>query len=172
LTAKSQVPDKIQGFEKGANDYIVKPFSAEEVLARIKSQLKFKRLRDKLLRANLNLKGQRKVLTDTSKVKVEAVKEFLDENYNDDITREELAEEAGMSPDHLGKMFKQYTDVKISDYINQKRVEHAAQQLRDTQLKIIDIAFNVGFGSLRSFNQVFRDMMGDSPSNYRKKNKN
>jgi signal transduction histidine kinase/DNA-binding response OmpR family regulator len=172
LTAKSQVPDKIQGFEKGANDYIIKPFSAEEVLARIKSQLKFKRLRDKLLIANLNLKGQRKILTDTSKVKVEAVKEFLEENYIEDITREELAEEAGMSPDHLGKMFKQYTGVKISDYINQRRVEDAAGQLLETQMKIIDIAFNVGFGSLRSFNQVFRDMMGDSPSNYRKKNKN
>jgi transcriptional regulator GlxA family with amidase domain len=51
-------------------------------------------------------------------------------------------------------------------------VEDAAGQLLETQMKIIDIAFNVGFGSLRSFNQVFRDMMGDSPSNYRKKNKN
>ena len=99
------------------------------------------------------------------------MKEFLDENYDDDITREELAAEADMSPDHLGKMFKQYIGVKISDYINQRRVEDAAEQLRDTQIKIIDIAFNVGFGSLRSFNQVFRDIMGDSPSNYRKKNK-
>jgi signal transduction histidine kinase/CheY-like chemotaxis protein/AraC-like DNA-binding protein len=171
LTAKSQVADKIQGFEKGANDYIIKPFSAEEVLARIKSQLKFKLLRDKLLRANLNLKGRRKILTDTSKVKVEVVKEFLDENYDEDISREDLAAEAGMSPDHLGKMFKQYTGAKISDYINQRRVEDAARQLQGTRSKIIDIAFDVGFGSLRSFNQVFRDLMGDSPSNYRKKHK-
>ncbi|MBT6616329.1 MAG: helix-turn-helix transcriptional regulator, partial [Deltaproteobacteria bacterium] len=58
---------------------------------------------------NLNLKGQRKVLTDTSKVKIELVKEFLEENYNEDISREDLAAEADMSPDHLGKMFKQYT---------------------------------------------------------------
>jgi len=169
LTAKSQVPDKLQGFEKGANDYIVKPFSAEEVLARIKSQLRFKLLRDKLLRANLNLKGRKKVLTDTSKIKIKAVKEFLDENYIEDSTRDELAAEAGMSPDHLGKMFKQYTGVKISAYINQRRVEDAARQLRGTRLKIIDIAFDVGFGSLRSFNQVFRDVMGESPSSYRKK---
>ncbi len=171
LTAKSQVTDKIQGLEKGANDYIIKPFSAEEVLSRIKSQLKFKLLRDKLLRANLNLKGQRKILTDTSKVKIEAVKEFLDENYDEDIYREDLAAEAGMSPDHLGKMFKQYAGVTISDYINQRRVEDAARQLQETRLKIVDIAFEVGFGSLRSFNQVFRDIMGDTPSNYRKKNK-
>lgn len=171
LTAKSQVTDKLQGFEKGANDYIIKPFSAKEVLARIKSQLKFKLLRDKLLRANLNLKGQRKILSDTSKMKIEAVKEFLDENYDEDISREDLAAEAGMSPDHLGKMFKQYAGVKISDYINQKRVEEAARQLQETQSKIIDIAFDVGFGSLRSFNQVFRDLMGENPSNYRKKSK-
>ena len=171
LTAKSQVTDKIQGFEKGANDYIIKPFSAEEVLARIKSQLKFKLLRDKLLRANLNLKGRRKILTDASKVKIKAVKEFLDENYDEDIYREDLAAEVGMSPDHLGKMFRQYAGVKISDYINQRRVEDAARQLQETRSKIVDIAFDVGFGSLRSFNQVFRDLMGDTPSNYRK-NKN
>ncbi len=168
LTARSQVPERLEGFERGANDYIIKPFSAEEVLARIKSQVKLKLLRDKLVRANLNLKGQRKILTDTTKAKIEAVKEFLDENYDEDISRDHLAQEAGMSPDHLGKMFKQYTGDKISDYVNNLRVQEAARQLRETRLKIIDIAFNVGFGSLRSFNKAFRDLMGDSPSNYRK----
>ncbi|MFH2130311.1 MAG: response regulator [bacterium] len=168
LTAKSNVPDKIQGFRKGANDYIIKPFNPEEVLARIKSQLRFKLLRDKLLTANLNLQGKRKVLTDTSMVKIAVVKEFLEENYIEDTSRDDLAAVAGMSPDHLGRMFKQYTGVKISDYINRKRVDDAARQLRETDLNIVDIAFSVGFGSLRSFNQVFRSMMGESPSSYRK----
>lgn len=171
LTAKSHAPDKVQGFEKGANDYIIKPFDAEEVLARIISQLKFKSLRDKLIRANLNLKGKRKVLTEPSKAKIKVVKEFLEENFYEDILRDDLAKVAQMSPDHLGKMFKQYTGVKISDYVKQIRIKEASRQLKETNIKIIDIAFNVGFGSLRSFNQVFRDMVNDSPSNYRKKSK-
>lgn len=169
LTARADVPDKIQGFEKGANDYIIKPFSAEEVLSRIKSQLSFKVLRDKLIRNNLNLKGKRKILTDVSMIRIEAVKEFLNDNYAEDFSREDLASMAKMSPDHLGKMFKQYTGVKLSDYINHKRVEEASRQLQETSLKIVDIAFDVGFGSLRSFNQVFREVTGDSPSDYRKK---
>lgn len=170
LTAKSQVPDKVVGFDKGANDYIVKPFNAEEVLARIKAQLKLKLLRDKLIKVNLNLKGKRKILTDESKIKIEMVKEFLNDNYQEDIFRDELASVADMSPDHLGKLFKQSTGEKISDYINKRRIEDASKQLTNSRTKIVDIAYNVGFGSLRSFNQVFRDIMGDSPSNFRKKN--
>ena len=169
LTAKSHAPDKIKGFEKGANDYIIKPFNAEEVLARIRSHLKIKSLRDRLVRANLNLKGQKKILTESSKLKIEMVKTFLDENFYEDISRDDLASVAQMSPDHMGKMFKQFTGEKISGYINQRRIKEALRQLKQTDAKVIDIAFDVGFGSLRSFNQVFRDLTGDTPSKYRKK---
>ena len=99
------------------------------------------------------------------------VKEFLDENFYEDILRDDLAAVAKMSPDHLGKMFKQYTGMKISDYVKQIRIKEASRLLKETDTKIIDIAFDMGFGSLRSFNQVFRDILNDSPSNYRRKSK-
>ena len=116
------------------------------------------------LRTNKNVKS----VTDTTKVKIETVKEYLKENYSYDISREGLASAMDMSPDHLGRMFKQFTGEKISEYINKIRVEEASKRLRDTDEKIIDIAFNVGFESLRTFNNVFTNIMKMSPSQYRK----
>jgi len=73
-----------------------------------------------------------------------------------------------MSPDHLGRMFKQYTGSKISEHLNSKRIEAACKELRETDRKIIDVAFGVGFDTLRTFNKVFLDSVGTNPTNYRK----
>lgn len=56
LTAKAEMSKKVEGIEKGANDYIVKPFNPKELLARVKSQIELKSLRDKLVLSNHRLK--------------------------------------------------------------------------------------------------------------------
>lgn len=167
LTARSATSDKVEGIEKGANDYITKPFSPEELSARIKSQLKFRLLKEKVL-SNLKSIQAKKSITENTRVKIETVKEFLRENYSDDISRIGLADAVKMSPDHLGRTFKESTGEKISEYLNRIRITEASTRLRETNDKIIDIAFEIGFSNLRTFNKVFRDMMGDTPSVFRK----
>ncbi|MDY6933935.1 MAG: ATP-binding protein [Spirochaetota bacterium] len=56
LTAKADIPMKVKGIKKGANDYIVKPFNPKELLARVDSQIELKILRDRLIEANRILK--------------------------------------------------------------------------------------------------------------------
>jgi AraC-like DNA-binding protein len=112
--------------------------------------------------------GRKTVVTSLTEEKLERVLEFLRENYTSDISREGLAAAIGMSGDHMSRMFKAYTGKKINDYINELRVEAAAEKLRTTDEKIIDIAFSVGFESLATFNRAFLKVKGVSPSNYRK----
>ncbi|MGD9210881.1 MAG: ATP-binding protein [Desulfobacteraceae bacterium] len=169
LSAKADAYDRVTGIEKGANDYIIKPFNSKELLSRIASQLKFKQLRQRIIDITLKQKRNNKPLTDHTKLKIKKVKAFLKENYADDISRKELALAVDMSPDHLGRMFKKYTGEKISSYLNRIRIEIASKKLLESNDKIIDIAFEVGFGSLRTFNHKFLDLMGTSPSNYKKK---
>ncbi|MBN2040490.1 MAG: helix-turn-helix domain-containing protein [Spirochaetes bacterium] len=112
--------------------------------------------------------GNAKSITDITKIKIETVKDYLHENYRYDISREGLSSVVDMSPDHLSRMFRQYTGVRMSDYVNRIRVEEAVKKLKETDDRVIDIAFETGFGSLRTFNDVFMKITGNRPSDYRK----
>ena len=95
---------------------------------------------------------------------------YLQENYRSDISREGLAASLDLNPDYLGKVFKTFTNKKISEYINELRIKDAAKQLKETKKNVIDIAFSVGFETLRTFNRSFLKITGLTPKQYRGKN--
>ncbi len=101
--------------------------------------------------------------------KIQKAVEYIHQNYAYEISREGLASHIGLHHDNLGRYFKLYQGKKMSDYINELRIKEAARKLQETDEKIIDIAFSVGFGSLRTFNKSFREIMNISPAYYRKK---
>ena len=117
---------------------------------------------------NKSLESNQKVLTDKTLIKVEAVKDLIEKNFTEPLYRNDLADSVDLSRDHLGRMFKQLTGEKISDYINRLRIEEACRRLKQNQHKIIDIAFDVGFKNLRTFNLCFSKITGISPSDYRR----
>jgi len=112
-------------------------------------------------------KGKKTAIPDHTGKKIESVITYLHENYRRDISREGLADHLDINPDYLGKMFKVYTGKKIGEYINDLRIQEAARALRETEDNIIDIAFSVGYESLRTFNRLFLKVMGTSPKQYR-----
>ena len=112
--------------------------------------------------------NKEKVVTDKTQIKVEAVKELIQSHYQEPLYRDDLAASVEMSSDHLGRMFKRLTREKISGYINRLRIEEACRLLKKNNNKIIEIAFHVGFESLRTFNQCFVYNIGMPPNEYRK----
>ncbi len=100
-------------------------------------------------------------------VKVEKVKLFIDENFTFDLSREGLASSVNMSVSSLGKAFKHVTGKTIRDYLNELRVEKSCKMLVESDMPVIDIAYQVGFESLRTYNRAFRKLMTCSPSEFR-----
>ena len=106
-------------------------------------------------------------VTPTTEAKLKKAIHFINENFSSDISREGLAAFIDLHPDSFSRFFKQYTDKKIREYINQLRIREAARLLRETESSVMEIASQVGFESLTTFNRAFMKEMQVTPSGYR-----
>lgn len=93
--------------------------------------------------------------------------EYLNENYRDRYSRKELAKKFGLNEDYMGQIFKKAAGTTISNYINNRRIEAVKELLVETDSKIIDIAYHVGFENLTHFHRQFKAHTGLTPSQYR-----
>jgi transcriptional regulator GlxA family with amidase domain len=80
---------------------------------------------------------------------------------------ERLAQVSGVSPAHFARSFKAAFGVPPHRYLLTRRLERAKALLRDTDMPIIDVAFQTGWNSLGTFGRTFRDVLGLSPSELR-----
>ena len=80
-----------------------------------------------------------------------------------------LAREAGMSPYHFLRLFRELVGMTPHQYVLRTRLNRAALRLRRTDEPVAAIAYEAGFNDLSTFNRRFRRVMGASPSAYRAK---
>lgn len=93
---------------------------------------------------------------------------YIDASLHKEITLSNLAEYMGFSMSYCSRYIKKKTNYNFLDYVNSKRLYHAENLLRETELSITEIALTTGFKSIQSFNRTFRTKWGKSPSEYRK----
>ena len=93
--------------------------------------------------------------------------EYLNKNYADDITLDTLAAYAGFSRYTLSRMFRQHTGTTFTQYLSQRRVEMAMELLATTRMLVTQVALQCGFNSIATFNRVFREIKGCTPTQYR-----
>lgn len=93
--------------------------------------------------------------------------EFIQLNYSQNITMEDLTHHVGYSASHLSKCFKEETGLTITEYIAQKRCEKAADLLKNSDLAIQEIGNYVGYPDNNYFARIFKKQFGQSPSAYR-----
>ena len=92
----------------------------------------------------------------------------LEENFTGDITVGFLAEKCNLSINRFTDAFKMYTGVTPKKYINIKRVSQACLMLSKSQKSITEIAFEVGYNSTAAFNKSFLNIVGTTPTQYKK----
>jgi AraC-like DNA-binding protein len=100
--------------------------------------------------------------------KLVAVTNYIDSHRSEDLSVEQLAELAGFSKYHFERLFKSSMGISCYQYITKRRVMLAQELLGDTDLSVMDIALQSGFFSLSTFNRVFKDINGCSPTEFRK----
>ncbi len=93
---------------------------------------------------------------------------YIVENVENELTQTEVAQFVGLSTFYFSKLFKQCMQMTFPAYLSRLRVKRATRYLLNKDLSITDCAFRAGFQSTTTFNKVFREIMGYSPSDFRK----
>ncbi len=97
---------------------------------------------------------------------------YLHQNYDRPLTRQELADELGMSEDYFSRAFNKELGISPWNYLNRYRVAQAKQRLLTSSHSVKVISRRVGFTDPAYFSRVFRRIVGMSPSAFRKENDN
>lgn len=98
---------------------------------------------------------------------VSRAKEFIQTRSDEQISLEQVVRHVHISRYHFCKLFRRSTDMTLMDYIAQVRLARARTLLLDPSLRISDIVFASGFGSISQFNSLFKRFVGVSPTEYR-----
>jgi signal transduction histidine kinase/DNA-binding response OmpR family regulator len=167
LTAKTNIEQRVEGLQIGADSYIPKPFNVDHLRVRVQKLIE--------LRETLKQKyeGKLDVLEDTVKLKsadelfLQKIDQVIKEQLpNSELSVEVLGQHIGMSRSQLQRKLKKLVNQNPSDYIKTMRLRHAAYLLSTKKFAISEVAFAIGFSSQAHFSNSFKEMYGMSPTRY------
>ena len=94
-------------------------------------------------------------------------KKFIEEHQSEDLSLADVAKAVNTSSFYFCKMFRKITGINFTDYLSRLRIERAKNLLLNPNLRISEIAYEVGFQSLTHFNRVFKRIVGQAPTAFR-----
>ncbi len=97
---------------------------------------------------------------------VQRMQDYIQAHLEEEITLAELARVSCFSPTHAYRLFRAYLGMTPAEYIRKLRLTHSAQMLKKNKCRIIDAAFDLGFGSVDGYTRAFHREFGRNPSEY------
>jgi len=163
ISAKTLEEDILEGFSLGIDDYIVKPFSKNELVARINSLITNKKSREAWKLENKEL------LSDTESSDQKLLKKaerFILKNIdNEDFKIQELSDHLGYSQRQLTRILKQNIGLTPVQFILEIRLQKAYHYLQHkSYFTLSEVRYNVGINSSAYFNKKFKERFGINPS--------
>ena len=166
LTAKSDLAAKLEGLEFGADDYLTKPFSEAELMARISNLLKTR----ENLQAKFKQNGIFQFPESSGELTMEerflkSVVKQIEQQYDDDLFGvEALSRAMNMSRSQLHRKLKSIADVTPTEMIRNYRLNKAKQLLLSKTKTVSDVAFDVGYKTVAHFSDSFKKHFGQTPT--------
>lgn len=172
ITAKSMVMHIKEGFQCGADDYIVKPFNMGILLYRIRNILASRERLKELYGKKFSLESLGIETTSADDRFMQKLFEVIEQNLsNPELNVEILCKGVGMGRANFYRKLKAITDLSPVDLIRNKRLEMAAKMLLETDMNVSEVSANIGFNSHAYFATCFKAMYGMSPTEYVQRNK-
>ncbi len=167
LTAKITAQDELKGLSLGADDYISKPFSGDLLIARIQ------RIFDSRKRLHIALQHNQhfvKKMAQSDDLKTKAINSIYKNISNPEFNVDAMAKSLFMSRSKLHRLLKAQHDTTPLNLLRSIRMNEANKLLKKGQGNVSEICYAVGYNSLSSFSQIFKETFGVSPSSQINKN--
>ena len=151
----------------GVNDYILKPVRPREIINVVNNII---------VNYKINNKGantDNKSIIEEYKEEISPIDKalkYIDENFKDNINLNTIADKCNLSSCYFSKLFKREVGVNFSQYLKNKKIQHAKKLLKTTEIPILNIAIDLGFEDCGYFIRVFKNIEGITPKKYREKN--
>lgn len=167
LTAKTNLQDKLEGLEAGADYYIEKPFSFEYLLVSINSLLKNRdRIRQKI-ETNPLEKIPTKGLTKTDEEFLKKLNNIITKNFsNPDFSVDDIITEMNMGSTSFYRKVKGLLNLNPNQYIKIQRLKEAARLFQQGNTSVSEVCYLVGFSSPGYFARCFQKQFGVQPKDY------
>ncbi|MCH5719257.1 helix-turn-helix domain-containing protein [Niabella hibiscisoli] len=103
--------------------------------------------------------------------RINMVYKYLMQNFQDDISLQEVANLCNMTPSAFCRYFKSRTQKSVIQFLNELRIGHASKLLLNERYSISDVCYECGYNSIANFNKFFKSIKKTTPSEYRKNSK-
>lgn len=170
LTAKNSVEARTDGYQKGADSYLTKPFSASVLHSRVDNLIES---RKRLLKAISKASDSNKKAELTESISridaefIEKVTAVINDNIESDkIDVSFIGDKVGMSHSTLYRKIKALTGMSANEFIRKVRMHNAEKLLLTGRYTISEVSYMVGINSMAYFRQCFKDEFGLTPSAY------
>ncbi len=169
LTAKASGDSVEKGFETGTNYYVTKPFNPKLLELRIKNILRSRQLFKEQVLHNktVNLNPKHVAISNADESFLKKIVNCVEENMSDSgFQIDDLCKHLGLSRIQLYRKLKGLIGQSGNEFIRSVRLKRAAQLIRQDQLTIAEITYQVGFNDLQYFRDCFKKQFGVKPSEY------
>ena len=169
LTAKAEQEEKLQGLRTGADDYLAKPFDAEELRVRIHNLIQLRQQLRQRFAAAVELKPEEVAVNSIDQEFLENALGIVESRMDDEqFSVEVLAQEIGMSRPQLNRKLRALVNQSTNQFIQSIRLQRAADLLRKQSGTVAEIAFQTGFSSTAYFIKCFKGKYGETPGSFSK----
>ena len=167
LTARADHQSRLAGLQTGADDYLSKPFDADELKLIIRNRIEERRkLRERFSR-EITLEPKEISITSYDEKFLLKVLAIIEEHMDDEnFSIQELSREAGFSNMHFYRKIKALSGQTPSQFLCTIRLKRAAKLLAKSSDNVTQIAYSVGFTSLSYFNKCFKEQFGVTAGQY------
>lgn len=170
LTGKTSKTNEEYGLKIGADAYVKKPFDVNILKSKVVSLLENRQRIKKHIKNSLRFDVPEDLeLIDIEEVFIKKTQQIVEENFMDpNFSVQTLASELNMSQSSLYRKLKSVTGMSIAGFIRSVRLKKSTNLLLNTDLKLNEIGYAVGFNDYKYFKRSFIDLYGMSPMEFRK----